>query len=437
MVGTLALVFGFLRARRESLSQVGLGWRKESFRLLAAGFLSGIFLAGTITLVQLGLGARFWHVQETDWGHWVGFFLKGLGAGFLIGTLEEFFFRGFLFLTLTELWTRKAGLIVTNLIYALVHFFPKGGPLLGPEPTAADSFRILGAVVLTWFRPEILPALFGLFLFGLLLSFVFLRTGSLFPAIGVHAGAVFTLKLNRRFLPELSQKMGMLSGSKNLYDGIAGLLILALALLWLGKGRGQRSPILFRCWNFPLVLMLFLLLPPLPARAAERPPREIIFSFLQGLPYAQAVRQGEGQSFTGEWKGDRFHFEGLPALMAIYTTEVVAVEGKTRAAIWFQPWRDLDTTLVFSSVPVGKRLRIFFALGDSDFSHGRRATPVYFEAWIGKKKLFDAQVNTRDWKEKSFDLTLPYFLQRKSRFSFKIQASEKQQTSFIFYGYIE
>ena len=124
MIGTLGLVFWFLRARRESLSRIGLGWRRGSPRFLAAGFLGGVLLVGVITLVQFGLGARFWQVHETDLGHWVGFFLKGFGAGLLIGTIEEFFFRGFLFLTLEELWTRKASLIVTNLIYALVHFFP-------------------------------------------------------------------------------------------------------------------------------------------------------------------------------------------------------------------------------------------------------------------------------------------------------------------------
>ena len=437
MIGTLALVFWFLRVRRTSLGRLGLGWSKESLQLLGVGFPSGIFLAGTITLVQWSLGARFWYVHETDLVHWIGFFFKGLGAGFLIGALEEFFFRGFLFLTLAELWNKKVSLIVTNLIYALVHFFPKGIPLLGSEPTVSDSFRILGSIIFAWFRPEILPALAGLFLFGLLLSFVFLRTGSLLPAIGVHAGAVFALKLNRRFLPEISERMGIFSGSKNLYDGVAGLLTLMLAAFWLGRGVERRPTTPFRGKGLLLASILFLLFHPLPARAVqEEPPGEIIFSFLEELPYAEAVREGEGQTVTGEWVDERFYFEGLPGLTDVFTTEAVKVDGKTQAAIWFQPWKGFDSTLTFSSVPPGKRLRLFFALGDSDFVQGK-ATPVYFEVWLGKKKLFDAQGGTKGWKQKTFDLTLAYLLQRKYRFKFRIWSSERRPTSFVFYGYVE
>lgn len=437
MIGTLALVFWFLRVRRTSLSRLGLGWPKESLRLLGLGFGGGIFVVAAITVVQFVLGARFWHIHETDVWHWIGFFLKGFGAGLLIGLIEEFFFRGFLFLTLEELWTRKASLLVTNLIYALVHFFPKGGAFVGPEPTAADSFRILGSILFAWFRPEILPALLGLFLFGLLLSFVFLRAGSLVPAIGVHAGAVFALKLNRRFLPEISGKMGILSGSKNLYDGIAGLITLTLAAFWLGRGVGRRPTSSFRGKGLLLASILFLLFPPLSARAAEGgPPGEILFSFLQELPHAEAVREGEEGTIRGEWADGRFYFEGLPGSTYVFTTENIAVDGKTRMAIWFQPWKGFDSTLTFSSVPPGRRLRLFFALGDSDFSEGK-AIPVYFEVWLGKKKLFDAQVGTKGWKQKTFDLTLVYLLQRKYRFKFRTWSSERRPTNFVFYGYVE
>jgi membrane protease YdiL (CAAX protease family) len=158
----------------------------------------------------------------------------------LIGLIEEFFFRGFLFLTLKDLWNTKGSLVVTNLIYALVHFFPKNRPFVGPEPRAWDSFRILGSMVPDLGRTEILGAFLGLFLFGLLLSLAFLRTGSLFLPIGIHGGCVFALKMSPRFVPDISEKMGIWSGSKNLYDGIAGLVVLALLnFIAIGISRDQ------------------------------------------------------------------------------------------------------------------------------------------------------------------------------------------------------
>jgi len=210
---------------------------------LVWGFFGGVALAGAMTLLQWAVGARLWRLHETDVWHWIGFFFKGLGAGALIGLIEESFFRGFLYQTFKNLWNSKGSLIVTNLIYAAVHFFPKNHIILGKEPTVVDSFRLLTAA-LTPSGDKFLaavPALAGLFLFGLILSFVFLRTGSLFPSIGIHAGAVFTLKLNRRFLPDVSEKMGFISGTKNLYDGLVGLALLTLASVVAARWRAARS----------------------------------------------------------------------------------------------------------------------------------------------------------------------------------------------------
>lgn len=237
MIGTFLLTVWILRERWDMVRQLGLQeWRKKGLRLLGFGFLCGLFLAGGLSLIQWALGVRVVKIYETDLWYWLGFFLKGFGAGTLIGAIEEFFFRGFLFLTLKDLWNTRISLIVTNFIYAVVHFFPKDKLDFDPNPTIEDSFRLLGAVLSSfWVSLQQTTALGGLFLFGLLLSFVFLQTRTLYPSIGIHAGAVFTLKMNRRFIPEISEKMDFLSGSRHLYDGIIGLVVLALLCLILGR----------------------------------------------------------------------------------------------------------------------------------------------------------------------------------------------------------
>ncbi len=243
MVGALLLILGLLRARRGTLGELGLQRNAETFRLFAFGFLSGILLGFGLTLIQWALGARTGRIHETDLWHWIGLFSKGFGAGVLIGTIEEFFFRGFLFTMLKDLWNTRVSLGVTNLIYAMVHFFPKDKIILTAEPTVQDSFRILGAILPSfWQSPERILAVSGLFLFGLLLSLVFLQTKSLSPCMGIHAGAVFSLKMNRRFIPEISEKMGIFSGTKNLYDGFAGLALLLLLCIILGRKARLQNP---------------------------------------------------------------------------------------------------------------------------------------------------------------------------------------------------
>ena len=243
MIGALLLVWGLVRSHRESLKALGLERPKERLPFFGKGFLLGVGLVVLLSVVQWYFGARFWQLSNKGGWHWVGYFFKAFGAGILIGAIEEFFFRGFMFFMLRNLWNTPASLIVTNFIYALVHFFPKGRVFVGTHPTVWDSLRILASAVTPSSAAllEMLLPMAGLFLFGLILSFLFLRTRTLYTSMGVHAGAIFALKLNRRFLPEISDKMNFLSGTKNLYDGIAGLAILAIVTFLTGLWARRRT----------------------------------------------------------------------------------------------------------------------------------------------------------------------------------------------------
>ncbi len=233
MIGSLVLFYGLVRSRRQNLAGLGLAWNKRSLPLLGQGLGMGILLVIVLVLLQWKLGVRFWSLSDKGIGHWIGAYFKGIGAGLLIAVIEELFFRAFLFMTFSELWNKWVSLVVTNLIYAVVHFFPKGQVFVDSTPTINDSFRIFHAAVTP--TPEvlhqILPAMAGLFLFGLILSFLYLGTGSLYLSIGVHAGAIVGLKLNTLYFPEITDKMGIGTGTKNLYDGVAGLVILLVATL--------------------------------------------------------------------------------------------------------------------------------------------------------------------------------------------------------------
>ena len=434
MIGTLILVFKLLRNRWQTFGNMGFQWTPESFPLFKRGFGTGIVLVVGVSLVQLALGARVWHLYQKDIWHWIGFFFKGLGAGLLIGLIEEFFFRGFLFLTLKDLWNTKWSLVVTNLIYALVHFFPGKKPPIGQEPTFWDSLHLLGHVGPSiWQSPKSALAVLGLFLFGLTLSFAFLRTGSLYASIGIHAGSVFCLKLNRRFVPDVAGKMGsLLAGSKNLYDGIAGLVLLLTACIWVSRIKMKRKSLAF-------LATLFLILAPVSLSAGEK--EEIknhrqTYSLIQNLSQAQVLREANGRIYEGRWQQNRFHFEGLPPVADVAISQSIPVDGRIFPVIWLQPFPRFETTFVFPGISGGGKMQFFFALPDATFRK-EIVTPVYVEAWIGKKELFKVRLNAKGWVKKTFDLTLPSLLRRSYSLTLKIRTSDNQPKVLVFYGYTE
>ena len=110
-----------------------------------------------------------------------------LTAG-VVSCLEEFLFRGvFLGLAIRSMGALR-GSVLVSLIFAAVHFLRPAKPAAS-EVTWTSGFSQLGAVL------ENLPAMpilaFGfvtLFVAGLILAWVTLKTRSLWLAIGIHAG---------------------------------------------------------------------------------------------------------------------------------------------------------------------------------------------------------------------------------------------------------
>lgn len=185
------------------------------------------------------------------------------------------------------------------------------------------------------------------------------------------------------------------------------------------------------------ILVTFSLSYGLSIQAAEDiPPERVIYSFLQGFPTAQTLWLSEETRIQGTWTGDRFHFEGLPGAMEIFITDAAQVGGKTHAAIWIQPVGDMEAILTFPNVPPGRKLRLFFAAPDIVFQQGK-INPIYLEVWIGRKRLFEARIHTKGWKEKTLDLLLPFLLQRLYQIRVRVRAHEKNLSSLVFYGRIE
>ena len=231
MVGALLGVAIFVRFRQEMFVRFGMDWRKDSARLFWTGFLTGAIVLALFTLTQLLAGNAYVSFRELPWQKWVCKFSGCIGGGLLIGTMEEFFFRGFIFTTLRDKVLRgriPLAMIVTSLFYAAVHFVSIRKPVIGPVPGFVDSLKMIAAPFQSFADWQtVWPAAIGLFLFGMVLNYCVVRTRSLYPSIGLHAGSVFFVRIIGLFIAFLEKNV-LFWSTKKVYDGALGWIFLLL-----------------------------------------------------------------------------------------------------------------------------------------------------------------------------------------------------------------
>lgn len=171
----------------------------------------------------------------------VSFLLGGLAAA----TLEEAFFRGMMLPRLTrELGWRTAAL-ASSAVYALIHLLVSDPTVHWDGYSPQVGFDYLAHAVERQAEPAAVPVLVGLFVLGLVFAAVVRRTGSLYLAIGLHAGWVLVLQLVSHAARPLIEIPGAgLVAWRQFWVGrpwawaaiaLSGLVILA----WAGRRRGR------------------------------------------------------------------------------------------------------------------------------------------------------------------------------------------------------
>ncbi|GEM_PF-2522753 len=172
----------------------------------------------------------------------------------------------------------------------------------------------------------------------------------------------------------------------------------------------------------------------------EAPTEEVTFSFLQGFPEAQAEKIKKGKVSRAQWDGTGFRFgDSEPNVIDFFIHDQTLVSGKTRPAIWILVAPGYESSLTFSKIPSGRKLNLFYALPDYVFQEAGKVTPsfVQMEIFIGKKRIYEGQTNTKGWKEKTLDLSLPYLLQRDLQVTIRVRSLDPQPRYFVLYGNIE
>lgn len=169
---------------------------------------------------------------------------KYLFVGLLIGLFEEYFFRGVMFRTMLSDWGVGRAMIVSSAIYAWLHCF-YGRALV---PTGFDLFagvRLLGDFY-TDEAGSALPVVqlfVGLFLLGVILSYLYLRTGALYAPIGLHAGVVLFSKVHKKLICRADNIPEWLYGDREFIVSGVACWIVALALLYVFTRIAPRGPL--------------------------------------------------------------------------------------------------------------------------------------------------------------------------------------------------
>ena len=226
----------------DSLSQLGLSPRTRAASDVAVGLcfaLGSMFALGFI-MSTAGVYEVFFRLSL---GESVELYLKAMLTGFTVGFLEEIFFRGIIFRGLLEDWKPLPAFLTANLFYSALHFVKPGEQyfLSGVEPWA--GFRHLFSTFAPFLEPtEIVPGMIGLLLIGIVLSYAFLRTGTLYLSIGLHAGWIISIKTVRLFGDYRRESLGWLFGSTDpkIVSGVVtwvGIILVGIAVYWITRNR--------------------------------------------------------------------------------------------------------------------------------------------------------------------------------------------------------
>jgi len=231
------LVWPLLRYLSLDANRVfGRGW---SWRVFIRYWLIGLILIAPPAMVFLLTGFRvFDHTWHEELDGLAAALVGGLFAGVLAAMLEETVFRGVFFLALHRVANFVVAATVSSALYALCHFLRTDFDLA--TPGFFSGYEALGLAL----APLASPALWwdsfvGLFLLGLLLCMVRVRTESLLPCIALHAAWIFFLRAYKELTGrDIQNPWAWLVGEHDNFTGIvvAGWL-LVLIVIYLRSGR--------------------------------------------------------------------------------------------------------------------------------------------------------------------------------------------------------
>ena len=196
--GALVGGWGTLALDGRAPGALGFYVKPVAGREAAVGLGLGVVVALAVVLMMAAAGGLRWSAQPGSAGAWLVGGVSSLLFLTLPAAAEEALLRGYPLQALAEAWGASAALLVTSVSFGVLHFG-------NPDVTWLGLANIAAA--------------------GLLLGAVYLRTGSLWWATGVHVG----WNWGHGYLADVPVS-GLELFDTPFYDGVA------LGPWWLGGG---------------------------------------------------------------------------------------------------------------------------------------------------------------------------------------------------------
>ena len=205
---------------------------KRAFARWMMWFVIGCVCIGVLVYAQKVVGMRI--PRHKSLKIFAAFF-----SAITVAFLEESFFRGFILQAFLKKIKKYKAVFITSAIFAIVHLFSLNHFLKAIKVSAPDGSNLFDGfrLVLYFFEPLkhpglVFPGLIGLFLAGWLLAELTIKTKTLWAAIGLHSGWVFTIKvLGRIYKYPKATQPDWFFGEKYAATGVLGWILVGLLIL--------------------------------------------------------------------------------------------------------------------------------------------------------------------------------------------------------------
>ena len=148
--------------------------------------------------------------------------LKSVFAGFMVGFIEETWFRGALQTSIAHVSNSAFAIIFISFVYGAMHFVSADINIPANEVRWLSGTAVLFTSLHDFRDPAFYDSLFALVAGGLLLGLIRYRTGRIAECIGIHAGWVIVVKILRQTTyPNSEASWSFMIGD---YDGVIGIL---------------------------------------------------------------------------------------------------------------------------------------------------------------------------------------------------------------------
>ncbi|MCH2208077.1 MAG: CPBP family intramembrane metalloprotease [Lentisphaerales bacterium] len=211
-----------LMSKKVTKDELGYNISRPDFiKAVKQGLVFGLSSLFVLAILIVVLGIRPFE-DDISAGMIIKALVKASLGGFVIGLIEETFFRGIILRSMVKTIKPFWAVIITSIVFASIHFIRNKTSGVIDEMHWYSGFTYLQGSFNNYSHPKFLGSWLTLFACGVYLSFLSLHHGNIARCLGVHAGWVIVLGVVKKITDDdTSSPLNWMIGS---YDKVTGYL---------------------------------------------------------------------------------------------------------------------------------------------------------------------------------------------------------------------